>query len=175
MVGYVTATEGVFVISHVSQPLMNPCCFISLMIIIGDFGPTIHTSLSRNISLNMEIDYISHYRCVEAEVLWQIERADGEAEVYIIRNHTYNGIFDTFPDRGISLTIGCCLFYCLYCANQLTITPTDMRYDGAQITGVVNLPECFSAPNTTITTTLRIQGHLFTACFRNLPLLIYIS
>ena len=133
---------------------MNHCFYF--IIIIGDFGSTIHISLSRNISLKMQAGYVDTYGCIEAEVLWQIEKADREIEVYIIRNHTYYGEFDTFPDQGISLTMDYCSK--LYYYYQLTITPIDMRYDGAQITGVVNLLECFSVPNTTITTTFRIQG-----------------
>ena len=39
------------------------------------------------------------------------------------------------------------------------ITPTDLRYNGAQITGVFNLPECFSS-NVTDTITLNIQGKI---------------
>lgn len=149
---------------------MNHC--FHFVIIIGDFEPTIHTSLSRNISLEMQINNFYSYDCYETEVLWELERADGEIEVYIIRNHTYYGRFNTFPDQGISLTEeyeeNCfCHYHYFYhyyywyeCTihQKLTITPTDMRYDGAQITGVVNLPECFNTSNTTVTTTLRIQG-----------------
>ena len=120
----------------------------------------------------MQAYYVDTYDCEEAEIFWQIERADGEIEFYIIHNHTYYGRFDTFPDQGISLTeeygeeCFCRYHYFYYhyyyydCTphQKLTITPTDMRYDGAQITGIVNLPECFNTSNTTVTTTLRIQG-----------------
>ena len=39
-----------------------------------------------------------------------------------------------------------------------TISGDDLRYNGAQITGVFNLPECFNSPNVTDTITLNIQG-----------------
>ena len=160
MVGYVTAIAVISFFSHVSQPLHESVSFRDNNI-IGDFEPKIHTTLSRNISLKMQPYYVDTYGCEEAEMFWKIERADGETEVYIIRNHTYNGEYSTFPDQGISLTkefsfCYYCWFECSY--HQFTITLTDMRYDRARITGVVNLSECFSAPNTTITTTLRIQG-----------------
>ncbi|CAI8022428.1 hypothetical protein GBAR_LOCUS13172, partial [Geodia barretti] len=91
-------------------------------------------------------------------VYWEILRDDGETEVYTVANQDeyHYGRYETLEDRGLSFA-----GYCdLGCSPSLTITPTDMRYDGAQITGVVNLPGCYTATNTTNTTVLSIQGLL---------------
>ena len=66
---------------------------------------------------------------------------------------------EEFPDIGLSFDGFCDLLCHLY----MTISPTDMRYNGAQITGVFNLPECFNSPNITDTTTLNIQG-MYCSC-----------
>ncbi|CAI8016253.1 hypothetical protein GBAR_LOCUS9981, partial [Geodia barretti] len=66
------------------------------------------------------------------------------------------GTHETLEDRGLNFA-GYCDFDCV---QWLIITPTDMRYNGAQITGVVNLPGCYTATNTTHTTVLSIQGLL---------------
>ena len=117
-----------------------------------------------NISLNghawfhLRARSIDIYDCSETEAHWKIQRADGETEVYTVWNETYHyGRYnDDFPDRGLSFNGRChrrCSFY-------LTISPTDMRYNGAQITGVFNLPECFNSSNITDPMTLNIQGTL---------------
>ena len=83
-------------------------------------------------------------------------RADGEFEVYTVANQDeYDyGRYETLDDRGLSFA-GYCDFGC---SPRLTITPSDMRYNGAQIKGVVYLPGCYNATNTTDTTVLSIQG-----------------
>ena len=99
---------------------------------------------------------IGSYICNDIGVYWEILRADGELEVYTVanRHEYYHGRYETLADRGLSFA-----GYCdLNCILGLTITPTDIRYDGAQITGVVNLPGCYNATNTTDTTVLSIQG-----------------
>ena len=86
-------------------------------------------------------------------------RADGETEVYTVANQDeyHYGTHETLEDRGLNFA-GYCDFDCV---QWLIITPTDMRYDGAQITGVVNLPGCYTVANTTHTTVLSIQGKSF--------------
>ena len=101
---------------------------------------------------------IGPYSCNDYGVYWEILRADGEFEVYTVANQDkyYYGRYETLEDRGLRFSGGCDIG----CIPRLTITPTDMRYDGAQITGVVNLPGCYNATNTTDTTVLSIQGDL---------------
>ena len=102
--------------------------------------------------------YFEAYRidCPDIEVHWEIQRADGEREMYTIVNGTYSrGGFVGFPDRGITIE-GFCLTG--YCEADITISPTDMRYNGAMITGVVDIPQCFNSPNVTESFTLNIQG-----------------
>ena len=97
------------------------------------------------------------YNCSEVEAHWKIQRADGETEVYTVVNETYHfyGRDDDLPDRGLRFG-GYCHPY-IDCILSMTISPTDiyMRYNGAQITGVLNLPECFIM---TDPMTLNIQG-----------------
>ena len=74
-------------------------------------------------------------------------------------NETYhNGRDEDLPDRGISFD-GLCIQSDI-CYLEMEVSPTDMRYNGAQITGVVNLPECFNSSNITDPMTLNIQGTL---------------
>ena len=99
--------------------------------------------------------YIDIYDCSDFEAHWEIQRADGNIEVYTVLNDTYHyGLDQYLPDRGLNI-FGNCDFRCRL---NLEISPTDLRYNGAQITGVFNLPECFNSPNVTDTTTLNIQG-----------------
>ncbi|CAI8026699.1 hypothetical protein GBAR_LOCUS15312 [Geodia barretti] len=101
---------------------------------------------SLNISLN------------ETEILWEIVKPNGEYEVYTVANYSdyRHGRRESITERGLSFG-GFCDYDCYV---GLTITPTDLRYNGAQITGIVRLPECFNTSNTTNTTTLGIQGIL---------------
>ena len=75
---------------------------------------------------------------------------------YIVATHDEyrRGRRETMTDRGLSFGGYCGSF----CFLGLAITPTDLRYNEAQITGMVHLPECYNTSNTTNTTTLRIQG-----------------
>ena len=101
---------------------------------------------------------IDLYDCQETEILWEIVKPNGEYEVYTVVNSTdyHRGRHDSITERGLTFEGYCSRL----CDLQLTITPTDLRYNGAQITGIVRLPECFNTSNTTNTTTLRIQGEL---------------
>ena len=103
---------------------------------------------------------IDFYDCQEAESLWEIIKPNGENEVYTVSNYSqyHQGRHQTITEGGLSFGGFCPLWFIL--CNHLTITPTDLRYNGAQITGMVHLPECFNISNTTNTTTLRIQGEL---------------
>ena len=79
--------------------------------------------------------------------------------MHTVWNETYhyNGNYDDLPERELSFD-----GYCgLSCSTYVTISPTDMRYNGAQITGVLNLPECFNSSNITDPMTLNIQGTLY--------------
>ena len=104
--------------------------------------------------------FISIFDCPDVEVHWKIQRSDGEIEVYTVLNETYRfGRQYYLPDRGVNV-FGFCSFLegCYF--NIMKIRPTDLRYNGAQITGVVNLPECFNSSNITDPMTLNIQGTL---------------
>ena len=98
---------------------------------------------------------IDNYDCPDNEAHWELERADGELEVYTVLNDTYiYGRQEELPGTGL-LFNGFCHHYCHL---NMEISPTDDRYNGAQITGVFNLPECFNSSNVTDTITLNIQG-----------------
>ena len=105
----------------------------------------------------MRARYIDIYDCSEVEAHWKIQREDGEIEVYTVLNETYHDGRDELylPDRGLSF-----YGYCFIdnCRLYMTISPTDMRYNGAKITGVFNLPECFNSSILTDPMTLNIQG-----------------
>ena len=104
----------------------------------------------------MDIYFIDFYDCQEDEILWEIVQPNGEYEVYTVANYSHyrHGRHESLPEGGLSFG-GFCHFDCFV---RLTITPTDLRYNGAKITGIVRLPECFNTSNTTNTTILRIQG-----------------
>ncbi|CAI8019959.1 hypothetical protein GBAR_LOCUS11952 [Geodia barretti] len=123
-----------------------------------NFGSSINISLNGSTSLYMEVYYsIDFYDCQEAEILWEIAKPNGEYEVYTVANYSHyrRGRHESITERGLSFG-----GYFFECDLRLTITPTDLRYNGAKITGIVRLPECFNTSNTTYTTTLRIQGLL---------------
>ena len=83
--------------------------------------------------------------------------------MYTVVNATYHyKRDDELPDRGLSFEGFCDLS----CPLNMKISPTDMRYNGAQITGVLNLPECFNSSNVTDPMTLNIQGTLFTGTIK---------
>ena len=108
----------------------------------------------------MVVDRIFFNGCQEAEILWEIVKPDGEYEMYTVANYSdyYYGRRDSITERG--LTFGGICHPHIECNLRLTITPTDLRYNGAIITGIVRIPECFNTSNTTNTTILRIQGEL---------------
>ena len=114
----------------------------------------------RNISLsgNAEFYFEAYpiFDCSKVEAHWEIQRSDGETEMYTVVNATYNRGSDKLPERGLSFHGFCSPLYACY--FHMTISPTDRRYNGAQITGVLNLPECFKSSNRTDPMTLSIQG-----------------
>ena len=120
---------------------------------------TINISLVGSTSVYMEARHIiDYYDCSDTEAHWEIERADGELEVYTVLNDTYiYGRQEELPGTGLFFN-GFCHPFIYSCHLNMEISPTDLRYNGAQITGVFNLPECFNSPNVTDTITLNIQG-----------------
>ena len=123
---------------------------------------TVGGPVARNISLGGSANFDLHayeidiYDCNEVEIYWKVERVDGGTEVYVVVNDTYRrGRSEEIPDSGLRFS-GYCFIY--FCGTTIRISPTDLRYDGAQITGVLNLPECFNSSNTTDPMTLNIQG-----------------
>ena len=64
------------------------------------------------------------------------------------------GIRTDLSDRGLSFDGFCFLFDLDGCYLHMTISPTALRYNGAQITGVLDLPECFNTSNITDPMTL---------------------
>ena len=113
--------------------------------------------MKTNISLKGSVDFhiygyrIDTYDCSKVEAYWKIQRTDGIIEVFNVLNNTYQ---DILLDRGLEWWTDC---YSL-CEMHLYAMPTDLRYNGAQITGVFYLPECYNSPNVTDTITLNIQG-----------------
>ena len=105
-------------------------------------------------------DGLEIYNCQEAEIFWDIVKRNRENEIYIVANHDEyrHERHETMTDRGLSFGGSCHYTIFGLCDIQLTVTPTDLRYNDAQITGMVHLPECYNTSNTTNTTTLRIQG-----------------
>ena len=123
--------------------------------------PNIGQPLEANISqegqacYDLRARYIDIYDCPETEVHWNIQRADGQAEIYTVVNNTYHyGRHDEYTERGLEV-YGECDYMC---RAYLWITPVDQRYNGAQITGIVFLPECYNSPNITESMSLNIQG-----------------
>ena len=120
------------------------------------------STITQNISLEGSASFyfyayiIDTYDCPDIEVYWEIHRADGEREVYTVLNETYHygEYYVELSDRGVDIWGDCGSF----CEARITISPTDMRYNGAMITGVVYLPDCFNSPRVTDSLTLNIQG-----------------
>ena len=120
-------------------------------------------SLNGNAEFYFEAYSIDIYDCPDVEAHWKIQRADGETEMYTVWNETYHyGRHDDFPDRGLTFDGRCRR----RCSLYIAISPTDMRYNGAQITGVLNLPECFNSSNITDPMTLNIQGTLYSGTLK---------
>ena len=75
--------------------------------------------------------------------------------MYTVVNETYPyGRHVELPDRGVDSWGECDR----RCRADITISPTDMRYNGALITGIVDHPDCFNSSNVTDSFTLNIQG-----------------
>ena len=105
--------------------------------------------------------YIIDILWLSRNILWEIVKPNGDYEVYTVANYSHyrSRRRESITERGLSFGGFC--HPLLVCDLRLTITPTDLRYNGPQITGMVRFPECFNTSNTTNTTTLRIQGELF--------------
>ena len=124
------------------------------MNVIGDYGS------SRNISLagNVYLDVLAFdvYHCREVDVQWEIVRADGEVELYRAQpqGDYYDLYFyEEFEEEGLVFST-----YChIYCHMRMTLSPTDLRYNGAQVTCNFSLPEC-NTSNITSPATVNIQG-----------------
>ena len=120
--------------------------------------PSVNISLESGAYFNFYAYYVDVYDCPELELHWEILRADGETELYTVVNDTYRyhgWRYEQFTDRGIEIE-----GYCYGgCDAYLWINPTDLRYDRAQITAVLDLPGCFNSSNSSDTMTLNIQGY----------------
>ena len=117
-------------------------------------------SLNGNTEFYLRAYTIDIYDCSDVEAHWEIQRADGETEVYTVLNETYHyGRDEDLLDRGLSFDGLCHPIF--FCKLLMTVNPIDLRYNGAQITGVLNLPECFNSSNITDPMTLNIQGTLY--------------
>ena len=94
---------------------------------------------------------------------WKIVRTDGEIEMYNATPREYYSNLrysQYYPENGLSLNTYCSANY-LYCNMQLRLSPTDMRYNGAQFTCIFSLPEC-GTTNITDSITIYIQGKFVT-------------
>ena len=106
--------------------------------------------------------YFDYYRarvsdCPGLNLYWNILRADGETELYTVVNEAYHyGREEEYNDAGIEIYGQCFSF----CESYLWIRPTDQRYDGAQVTAILNIPECSDSPYSSDTITLHIQGQI---------------
>ena len=122
-------------------------CFIA-----GYYGSSTNISLVDTTYL-----YVWAYRvyhCQEIYVEWEIVRADGEIEMYnaTLQEDSYYYI-ESYPEKGLSFHT-----YCLsYCDITLSLSPTDLRYNGAQFTCKFSLPEC-GIISVTGPITVNIQG-----------------
>ena len=85
------------------------------------------------------------------EAHWEIQRADGETEIY---NETDYYHHEELSKRGLYIEGYCNILY-------LEVSPTDLRYDGAQITAILDLPQCYNGFNVTESIALNIQGIMF--------------
>ena len=120
-----------------------------------------------NISLNgltdMYVDVYS-YTCLAyiGEVSLNIVRNDGELEMYSLTNTTQNRTgFDfggNIYNSGLSYAGHWEFDILKRCYIRVMIHPMDLQYDGAEITLLVSLPECYITPKTSKVTALHIQG-----------------
>ena len=122
-----------------------------LKFIIGDYGSSTNLSLSGNVYLNVRADEVHH--CREVDVQWEIVRADGEVELYSAQPQR-GYFYSYFNGEGLIFSIHRNI---IYCQMQIHLSPTDLRYNGAQVTCNFSLPEC-NISNITNPTTVNIQG-----------------
>ena len=114
---------------------------------------------SANISLRGETtfniyvdDYL--YGCPDLEFRWEILRKDGLTEVYTIINGTYHHRSIELSDIGLFISG----YQFVFLRSTLTFTPTDLRYDAAQLRAVLDVPSCFNI-SISGNMTLNIQGY----------------
>ena len=83
---------------------------------------------------------------------WRIVRADDETEVY---NVTHQGDYynKNYPEMGLFFSTNCGFSGVM----KLELSPTDLRYNGAQITCTFSIPVC-NITRITFPTTINIQG-----------------
>ena len=125
------------------------CTILRSNVNIGSSTVPVNISLEGSTYFYFDAYHIDIYDCSDIKVHWEIQRVDGETEVYTVVNET--SYYVQLPDRGVDFITICCETY------FIIISPTDLRYNGAMITGIVNLPECFDSSNVTDPFTLNIQ------------------
>ena len=126
-----------------------------LQFIIGDYGSSTNLSLAGNVYL--DVLAFDVYRCREVDVQWEIVRADGEVEIYRAQpqgDYYYSDFYEEFEEEGLVFETSC---HYDYCQMQMHLSPTDLRYNGAQVTCNFSLPEC-NISTITNPTTVNIQG-----------------
>ena len=133
---------------------------------VGDL-PSVNISLEGEAYFYLQVDEIDISDCPGFELHLEILRADEETELYTLLNETHRYSDASYPDRGLWIFESCYYYYDLhyydyrysFCYVVAVISPTDLRYDGAQITAILDLPECFNSSNSSDVMTLHIQGH----------------
>ena len=102
---------------------------------------------------------------------WEIVRADVEIEMYNATPHGdyyYSSYTEEYPENGLLFNTRCDYDYC---EMRLRLSPTDLRYNGAQFTCNFSLPEC-GTTNITDPITVNIQGeHVKSLFTKYLPLI----
>ena len=148
--------------------------------------PSINISLGSTAHFTFSAYEVDIYDCSRTALHWKILRADGEAELYTVLDGVdYNYVDEFYSGSGLVFGGNCgrdwealpylypnlyldykCLYHG-YCDLRATVRPTDMTYNGAQITAVLDMPECFNSSNSSGVMTLNIQGQLCTniICF----------
>ena len=125
----------------------------------GNHISSTNFSLVTTAHFNVFASLIPH--CQEKYVEWEIVRADGVIEVY---NATPQGDYyymiyqEEYPEKGLRVQSICDYNHCYL---QLRLRPTDLRYNGAQISCTFSLPECNSI-NITQPKEIKIQGKYVT-------------
>ena len=128
------------------------------MNVIGNHGSSRNISLAGNVYLDVRAFHV--YHCREVDVQWEIVRADGEVELYRAQpqgDYYYSYFYEEFEEEGLVFETYCDYNYCYM---RMHLSPTDLRYNGAQVTCNLSLPEC-NISNITNPTTVNIQGIKF--------------